>query len=110
MIAGIVAGAVWFLIEILTGYRIGYVALGAGYLVGWAVILGAGQKRGPGLQLISTVITLLAVCGASYFSAIYSVNKYLNETIAEGAQFIPYLWISPFDPDLLKMIVSPMGY
>lgn len=110
VLAGIVAGAVWFLIEILTGYRIGYVALGAGYLIGWAVIWGAGQKRGSSLQLISTVISLLSISGASYFSAIYSVNKYLGETFAkQGVQSFHYVWISPFNPDLLEMIISPMG-
>ncbi len=110
ILAGITAGAVWYLVEILTGYRIGYVALGAGYLIGYAVIFGSGKRRGPALQLISIIITLLSVCGASYFSALYSINKYVSETLVkETGQAIPYLWVSPFDSDLLQMVVSPMG-
>lgn len=110
LIAGIVSGAVWFFVEILTGYRIGYIALGAGYLVGLAVVWGAGKKRGSVLQLISVVITLLSVVGASYFSAIYYVNKYVSEEVAkQGKHLDSYIWVSPFHPDLLKMIISPIG-
>ncbi len=109
-LAGLAAGAVWFLVEALTGYRVGYIALGAGYLVGLAVVWGSGKKRGSALQLVSVAITLLAVCGASYFSAIYNVNKYLaGEAAGEGEKLASYIWISPFHPELLKMVVSPMG-
>ena len=110
VVAGIVAGIVWYLVESLSGYRIGYIALGAGYLVGLAVVWGAGKKRGPVLQLISVVITLFSVCGASYFSALYYVNKYVGEELAkQGKQLLSYIWVSPFHPNLLKMIISPMG-
>lgn len=110
VVAGIVAGFVWFFVEILTGYRIGYIALGAGYLVGLAVVWGAGKKRGSVLQLISVGITLLSVVSASYLSAVYYVNKYVSEELAkQGKHLDSYIWISPFHPELLKMIISPMG-
>ncbi|HSA95605.1 MAG TPA: hypothetical protein VLJ16_06115 [Acidobacteriota bacterium] len=102
---GIAGGALWYLVEILTGYRVGYVALAVGFLVGWGVILGSGKKRGGTLQLISVGITLFAVLGASYFSAIHFTNDYLREQVSGAA----YVWISPFDPGLIKAIVSPMG-
>lgn len=110
LIAGAVAGLVWYLIEIFSGYQIGYVAIGAGYLIGWAVVLGSGKKRGSVLQVISTLIAVVSIYGAAYFSAIHSVNKYLAEEAAkQGANAMAYLWVSPFHPDLLKMMVSPVG-
>lgn len=109
-IAGLVAGAVWYFVEILTGYRIGYIALGAGYLVGLAVVWGSGKKRGSALQLISVGITLLSVFTASYLSGIYYLNKYAaEEAVKEGQELLSYIWISPFHPAMLQMIISPMG-
>lgn len=105
LLGGIAGGAVWYLVEILTGYRVGYVALAVGFLVGWGVILGSGKKRGGSLQIISALITLLAVLGASYLSAMHFANDYFREQMNATS----FVWISPFDPELLKVIVSPMG-
>lgn len=108
--AGIVAGLVWYLVQILTGYSIGYIALGAGYLIGLAVVWGSGKKRGPVLQLISAGITLLSVYGASYFSALYYINKYVaQEAAKQGQEIVSYVLVPPFHPELLKMIISPIG-
>jgi hypothetical protein len=107
--AGFVAALAWYLVEVLTGYQLGYIALGAGYLVGYAVVRGAGGKRGTTLQLISALITLMAIVGASYFSMLHAINKYVAEELAkEGAIAPGFLWVSPFDPDILSNIISPM--
>lgn len=111
LIAGAIGALVWYFIEILTGYQIGYVALGLGYLVAWAVILGSGKKRGISLQIISSVIALLAVLSASYLSFMHFFNDYLQEELATaaGGQSIPYIWLSPLNKDLLQALISPMG-
>lgn len=73
-LAGIAGGALWYFVEGLLEMRIGYVALAVGFVVGWGVILGAGKKRGPTLQIISAVISLVAVVGASYLSLVHAVH------------------------------------
>lgn len=105
LLGGIAGGAVWYLVEILTGYRVGYVALAVGFLVGWGVILGSGKKRGGTLQIISALITLVAVLGASYFSAMHFANDYFRAEL----NAVSFVWISPFDPQVIKAVVSPMG-
>ena len=110
IVAGIVAGVVWYVVEILTSYRIGYIALGAGYLIGLAVVWGSGKKRGTILQLISVSITLLSIWCASYFAELYYINKAIaQEASQQGEQLVSYLWVSPFHPELLKMMISPIG-
>jgi MFS superfamily sulfate permease-like transporter len=110
LMAGAAAGLVWYLVQTLTGYTVGYIALGAGWLVGQAVMRGAGKKRGSALQLISVAITLAAIVGASYFSLIHQVNKFLAEKAAEkGTQLASQVWISPLSPLFWKSIISPMG-
>lgn len=110
LLAAAVGGAAWYFIEILTSRIIGYVAWGLGYLVGMAVVFGSGKKRGTGLQVISAVITLIAIFGASYFAEIHFVNKYVVAELAkEGKELASYLWISPFNADVIKDIISPIG-
>lgn len=101
VLAGVVASVIWFFVEILTGYQIGYLALGAGYLIGWGVVLGSGKKKGTKLQLLSAGLTLAAVYLASYFSQIYYLNKEVGGTNT--------IWISPFNPDMIGALISPMG-
>jgi hypothetical protein len=110
VLAGIAAGILWFAVEVITGYQLGYIALGAGYLVGYAVVWGSGKKRGTKLQLISALITLLSIMGASYFSTLHAINKYIiDELSKQGKAASSYFWISPFNPDILSAIISPMA-
>ncbi len=110
VLAGIATGVIWYFIEILTERIIGYVAIGVGYVVARAVILGSGKKRGTVLQIISAIITLLSIVGASYFSAVYFVNDYVRDMFTEaGETFNEMIWLSPFDKDVISMVVSPVG-
>ncbi len=104
LLAAVVSGAIWCAIEYFTGYTIGYVAIAVGFLIGWGVILGSGKKRGFILQIISTVITLFTILAATYMTFTFSLHDYLK---SEGIN--QFLWISPFDPDLISNIISPMG-
>jgi hypothetical protein len=110
LLAGGAATIVWYLVGVFTGYQVGYIALGAGYLVGLAVVWGSGKKRGPALQLMSVGITLLSVLVASYLTMIYYINKGVSEEAAKGGQKVAhYIWVSPFEPELIKALISPMG-
>ena len=60
------AGSVgWMLITKLTGYEIGFVAIGVGYLVGKAVRKGAGGFGGVRYQVLAMVLTYSAIALAS---------------------------------------------
>jgi phage FluMu protein Com len=108
-LAGIAGGALWYVVEIFMNFRFGYIGLAVGYLVGWAVILGAGKKRGPTLQAISAVISLVAVLGASYLSVWHQIGKALEDMDGLGGQAAG-LAISPFSPEILSAMVSgPMS-
>src|SRR5262245_39393175 len=67
LLAGVAGGGAWYLVTILTKMEIGYVAIGVGWLIGVAVVYGAGQKRGLGLQLLSAGLTLFSIYAAKYF-------------------------------------------
>ncbi len=108
VLAGIAGGALWYFVEILLKLRVGYIGLAVGFAVGWGVILGAGKKRGETLQVISAIISLVAVLGASYLSAMHQYHSYISKLAGEGGQ-ISNLTISPFSQELLASFVTPVG-
>lgn len=109
-VAGVFAGALWYFFSILTGYQIGYIAIGVGFVIGWAVIWGSGRKRGATLQWISAGMTLLTLFISEYFMTLYYYRKYLVENKAEFPTYNGEIFFfSPFDSDILASMISPMG-
>lgn len=108
LIGGLVAGVVWYLIVVVTGYEVGYVGIGVGYLIGLAVHIGSGRRRGVPLQMLSAGITLMALLVANYFTFLHSLQKYLIEQKTEGYGG-EFFFISPIHPAFLQNLVSPIG-
>ncbi len=109
-VAALVAGVLWSVFAVLTGYQIGYVAIGVGFLIGYAVIWGSGKKRGAPLQLISAGITVVTLFVSQYFLVLYYARKYVIDHAAEFPGYQgQWFFVSPFNPDVLKSMFSPMG-
>lgn len=98
-----VAGLIWFLVATITHYEIGYVALGVGYIIGFAVHFGSGRKRGIQLQIMSLLLTALTLFAAEYFITVYILNQVLREAGASAM-----ILTSPFDWELWKDIATPI--
>ena len=110
VLASIVSGAAWFLFTVLTGYQIGYVAIGVGFVIGYAVIWASGKKRGLSLQILSTVITTATLLISGYLLELYYIRKYLLEHKADFPNYNgQWVFVSPFHPEVLQDMFSPMG-
>jgi hypothetical protein len=79
LVAAIVGGVVWGLIVKMTEYEVGFVALGIGFIVGTAVVLGSGNKRGLPLQVIAVVLALIGILLGKYLAFVWSVNAEADE-------------------------------
>lgn len=110
VVAGIVSGIVWYYVAVLTGYEIGYLALGMGYLVGMGVHLGSGKKRGQNLQIISAIIAFLTIVITEKFIVQHGVSEYIaqNPTQFEGVD-TSLIKVSVFSPLFWTTIASPIG-
>lgn len=62
-LAAVLAGGLWALITIKTGYQLGIVAIAVGLMVGHAVRVGGRRRGGRVLQLLAVALTFL---GLSY--------------------------------------------
>jgi hypothetical protein len=102
-VAALVGAGVWALVTVLTGYQIGFMAIGVGFLVGLAV-----QFAGKGINRIFGVmggaLALIGCLLGDYFTVVHFVGE------AEGLGFFDTLTrISPAAiPELMSITFSPM--
>ncbi len=77
IIAGLIGAMIWAVITLKTGAQIGYIAIGVGFLVGYAIkVLGKGYT--PVFGVVGAILAGLAVLLGNYFSVIGFVAQ-LNE-------------------------------
>ncbi len=77
--AAAIGALVWYGVVAITNYQVGIIAAGIGWLVGIAVVFGSGRKRGPALQAISVIITLMALVVSQYLIMRHFAVEYLTE-------------------------------
>lgn len=110
-LVGAILGAVaWYYVTILSEMEYGIVAIGLGYLVGYAVYYGAGQRRAHKLQIISVMLTALSIFVANYYIFSHYLYQYM---LANPGEFEGWdgskIWIDPWTPDFLTTMISPIG-
>ena len=73
VLACIVGAVAWALISISTGYQIGYMAIGVGFLVGFAMRQGKGIR--PIFGIIGAALALISCVMGDFFSIVGLVAK-----------------------------------
>ena len=101
--AGALGSLVWILIAAFTGYSIGWIAVGIGFLVG--IASGFGDRSNPMAQISAVIISLLSVTAGMYLGAIAN----FAHTNPEGIGCFTLLRNIGLNFDLLKEVHSPMS-
>ena len=101
--AALVGAGVWALVTVLTGYQIGFMAIGVGFLVGLAVQF-AGKGINKMFGIMGAALALVGCLLGNYFTIVHFVGQ------AEGLGFFEILTrISPAAiPELMAITFSPM--
>ena len=76
-VAAILCAIVWDKLTYYTHFQIGYVAVGIGFVVGSAVVLGAGGKHGRSLQVLGALLSLLGIVLGETLLATDHVRDYI---------------------------------
>ncbi len=79
LIAALAGGVAWGLIVKWSEYEVGFVAWGIGFLVGLAVVTATGGRRGPLLQAVAIVSSLIGILVGKYLSYALVVQQVANE-------------------------------
>lgn len=84
IIGGIVGGAIgagaWGLIAYLTGFEIGWVAVGVGFVTGVGVAIGTKGRGGVMAGIFAAIISLVAVAGGKFFAVEMAAQKYTKSS------------------------------
>ena len=88
LIGAAIGVAIWYFVAIIFDLTVGYVAIAVGWLVGFGAMLGAGNKRGIQLQILSAVITLLAIFTAEYLVIVWAFNAAFTEIFGAAHEFV----------------------
>jgi hypothetical protein len=104
MVAAIAGGLAWAVVTVASGYQIGWMAIGIGFLVGMAVrTLGKGMTKtfgiaGGGFSLFGCALgNLLAICGLVAQSADAPLVSTTLAILSEPAAAIEFMKLS-FSP------------
>jgi hypothetical protein len=111
-IASVVGGVIWYYITLGTGSEFGYVAIGLGYMVGYAVYLGAGKNRAHKIQIAAGLITIVTIFITEWYIYNHFLTEYFfahpDEFPAELERGSP-VQIDMFSPVFLQSFLSPIS-
>lgn len=86
VVAAVLGCIAWFAIEVITGYQLGYVAIGLGYLIIRGILYGSGNRRNSQLQIIGVILALLAIVAANYFIGVHDIIDYAAQHYPNAPQ------------------------
>jgi hypothetical protein len=108
--AAIVGCLAWFLIELSTGYEIGYVAVGVGYLIVKGLLWGSRSRRNSKLQISGIILAFLAILGAKYFLGVHYVMEDLIKHYPNALQEdVIYASFMTAAEGFLSYAIDPIG-
>ena len=81
IVASVIAGLIWYWIAVLTHTMYDIIVIGVGFVIALAVSIGAGNKKGWKVQLMSVLLTLLTIIYAEGLFALHTVSP---ESILNG--------------------------
>lgn len=100
-LAGVVAAAVgaaaWGVIVWLTNYEIGIAAIGIGLLVGWAVLMASGRRKGLPLQLVAVLASVAGILAGKYVTVYLEVREVVGDELAFTDPFVFQLLTTNLD-------------
>ncbi len=85
LVSAVLAAIAWTFIVVLTDYEVGYMAIGVGLLVGYAVFLVSGRKRARILQIFAVFWAAVSIVIAKYFMVYYFVKDMVKTEYGEVA-------------------------
>ena len=108
ILASIVCGIIWYMIVLASNTEWGILTIGIGFVIGWAVHLGSGKKRGTQLQIIATVLTLLTLILSEMFIGCHFIGQ-APETSGASWQIFLAIVLSGHLPALALEVIKNAG-
>lgn len=104
-LAAVVGGVIWGLIVIATGYVIGFMAWGIGWLAGFAVVLFSKGRKGVPLQVIAVLSSVFGIVIGKYFTFFHYLKEEVTKKYGVGAAFN----LSIFSERVIQFFIGNIG-
>ena len=88
LVAAIVGGVLWAVITVATNFQIGFMAVGVGFLVGYAIRV-AGKGLSPTFGYVGAILALFGCLLGNYLTIIGFVAKDADMGVFELLTLIP---------------------
>ena len=109
-VAAVLGCIAWFGIEVITGFQIGYVAVGLGYLIIRGILYGSGNRRNSQLQIIGVILALLAIVAANYFIGVHDLISYAGQHYPNAPQDrVLTVSLSAAATNFFQYAIDPIG-
>ena len=105
LVAAVVGAAIWAVVTVITKYQIGWMAVGIGFLVGFAV-RAMGKGMTPIFGIAGALLSLVGCLLGNLFSACGFLAQ--SESISTASAIASALGNPAMALDLLKATFSPM--
>lgn len=102
LLAAVIAGVIWGLVVAKTQRELAIAALGVGLLVGMAVVLLSGGKKGRPFQIIAVLGSLFGILMGKYAAFFFSLKDYIAEQL--GAEVAGEM--SLFSPESIRVFLT----
>ncbi len=88
VLAGAIGAGIWAAVSHFTGYEIGYIAIGIGFICGLGAVIGSGGEGGAWSGGVAVIIALLSiVTGKAIVNSIYVDNlQQLQAAVQAGVE------------------------
>lgn len=102
-LASVAGAGLWAFVTMLTGYQIGWMAIGVGFLVGWAVRL-AGRGGAMVFGVVGAAFALLGCLLGNFLSLVDGVGAIEGLGFFETLGLLDYAMV----PELMAATFHPM--
>lgn len=108
--AAVVSAALWAIITITIKYQIGWMAIGVGFLVGFAISYAGGS--GVSFRILGAVLALLGCVAGNFLSIVAFGSAQEHISLFEGLARVDYakvgavMWDSLWSADILFYAIA----
>jgi hypothetical protein len=106
-VAALIGAIIWGVVTAATGFQIGFMAIGVGFLVGVGVRIGGGGS-GTAFKASGALLAVLGCLAGNLFAGCFGVADYLAQETGEAVSFLDVLLTPAIWPAIMEAMFHPM--
>ena len=93
LVGSIIGASLWALVALISGYQVGFVAIGVGFFAGHGVAMAVSKRKAFFLQIISAIFATFGILLGMMVTSVCEVVKYYSAKNFNISYFNSDLWL-----------------